>query len=233
MNTLDILYTPLDLPLCPDIDLDKFLSWMDKVYPQNQKSDAAKNKTTSENVYNDDYPWDLTFGAYNGEWADGFETQFSELANYCLSAFNITKEELRSIIFLPVREKVQGVAFWHRDLDINGFRFYLVNDRYTENPLLLRKTTEPYTSLPDLKTPLDDYDPRLQTEIYTCKLAGPTQPYYVNNFRAVHSPCINVPAKRIAVFIAIKPEHAENVRCRSEELLLRSVNKYKDMAILY
>lgn len=233
MNVREILFTPLDLPVCEGVDIDRFITWVSNVYPQKQKTDAATKKTTSENVFKDQYPWDLTFGAYNGEWVDNFQIEFPGLANYCLTAFGINRNELKSIIFLPVRDIVRGVAFWHRDLDVNGFRFYLVNEHHEKNPLLMRKTVEPYDKIPNLQTPLDDNDPRLQTAVYECKLPSSTHPFYLNNMRSVHSPCVNVPAKRIAVFVAIKPEYEETVRLRSEKLLLRSASKYQDLAVFF
>jgi len=233
MDPIDIIYTPLDLPDCSFVNVDKFTSWLVSVYPQKEKSSAANKKMTSENVYKDQYPWDLTFGAYDGVFLDNCDKEFPEFARYCLEIFNIKRHELKSIVFLPVRDTVKGVAFWHRDLDLNGFRFYVINDRHEENPLLIRKTVEPYNKIPDLKTPLDDNDPRLQTEIFKCILPKSTQPYYVNNIRSVHSPCINVPGKRIAVFVAVKSEYEEQIRERNKNLILRSYEKFKDIAILY
>ena len=61
MEAANILYTPLDVPLPPNIDIEKFLAWVKRVYPQPEKGDAAKEKSTAEELMPDNYPWDLVF----------------------------------------------------------------------------------------------------------------------------------------------------------------------------
>lgn len=229
MEVSNILYTPLDVPPPPNIDIEKFLAWIKKVYPQSVKRAAAKS--TAENQMPNNYPWDLVFGAYNGFWRDGFNTEFPELANYCLDAFGITTRELLTAVFLPIRQSVTGLAFWHNDTDETGFRFYLTNEHSNENPLLLRKTVDPLTRITNFNPPIPDNHPALQKEVYTCNLPSNRHAFYVNNIRAVHSPMITVPAYRIAGFITIKPHCLAYVRKASEPLLVRSAEKYKDYAI--
>lgn len=231
MEVSNILYTPLDVPVPPSIDIEKFLSWVKKVYPQPVKSDAAKAKSTAEELMPGNYPWDLVFGAYNGKWIDGFETEFSELADYCLTAFGITTAELLTVVFLPIRASVTGLAFWHHDVDETGFRFYLVNENSDVNPLLLKMTAEPLLKSPGLQSPIPEDHPALQKEIHICRLPEDRHAFYINNIRAVHSPMVTVPSNRIAGFITVKRHLQPYVKKTSEPLLVRSAERFKDYAI--
>jgi hypothetical protein len=229
MEVSNILYTPLDVPPPPDIDTEKFLAWVRKVYPQSVKTSASKS--TAETRMPDNYPWDLVFGAYNGEWRDNFNIEFPELTNYCLDAFGITTRELLTVVFLPIRQSVTGLAFWHNDTDETGFRFYLTNEHSDKNPLLLRKIVNPLTHITKITPPIPDNHPALQKEVYTCNFPSSRHAFYINNIKAVHSPMVTVPANRIAGFITVKPHYLTHVRESSEALLIRSAEKFKDYAI--
>jgi hypothetical protein len=231
MEASNILYTPLDSPLPPNIDIEKFLSWVNRVYPQKEKGEAARDKSTAEELLPDNYPWDLVFGAYNGKWIDGFDTEFPELADYCISAFGITSRELLTAVFLPIRASVTNVAFWHHDVDETGFRFYLINENSNKNPLLLKKTKEPLTRHIRLRSPIPEDHPALQKEVHVCNLPSDRHAFYINNIRAVHSPMVTVPSTRIAGFITIKRYLQDQVKRSSEAMLIRSAEKFKDYAI--
>ena len=229
MESIDICYTPLDIPKRPDIDISKFLSWAQSVYPQPCKENAPN----AENDIGEDYPWDLVWGAWDGVWQNDFNNQFPELANYCYKAFNIKRYELGGAIFLPVRRTVTGTSFWHNDVDPTGFRFYIECQHHIENPLLLRKTITPYTKLPSIIVQLNGNDDRISQEIFNCKMIDPHMAYYLNNFRSVHAPTVNVPGIRIAAFITVKKPYQEIVRRRTNDMIVASANKFKDHAILW
>jgi len=229
MEPIDICYTPLDIPKRPDIDIPKFLSWVQSVYPQSCKT-GSRN---AEGLLQDDYPWDLVWGAFNGKWIDNFDREFPELAAYCYKAFSIRPHELNGAIFLPVRSSVKGVSFWHNDVDPTGFRFYLECEHYKENPLLLKKTKLPYTERPGISIPLNGTDDRLQDEVFTCTMPDPHMAYYLNNFRAVHAPAMHVPGIRIAGFITIKEQYQKVVQQRTRDMIVESAIKFKDYAILW
>ena len=229
MQPIDICYTPLDIPKRPDIDIAKFLSWAQSVYPQSCKSKSDN----AEDVIGKDYPWDLVWGAWDGIWQNNFDKEFPELSVYCYEAFKIHRHELSGAIFLPVRSSVKGVSFWHNDVDPTGFRFYLECENYNDNPLLLRKTKLPYHKQEGITVPLTGEDRRLQEEIFNCKMTDPHMAYYLNNFRAVHAPAINVSGIRIAAFITVKKMFTETVQNRTNDLIVSSALKYKDHAILW
>lgn len=227
----NILFTPLDVPTPPEVDVEKFLSWVKRVYPQPCKQTASDSNSTAERNMIDNYPWDLVFGAFNGQWLDGFEKEFPEVAEYCLSAFGIEQIELLTAVFLPIRTSVTGLAFWHHDVDETGFRFYLVNEKSDVNPLLLKRDVNPYTRIPGMIAPIAEDDPRIQPGAIECKLPEPRHAFYINNIRAVHSPRVTEPAMRIAGFITVKKHLSNIIRERSKPLLMRSAEKFKDYAI--
>jgi hypothetical protein len=229
MQSIDICYTPLDIPIRPNINIPKFMSWAQNVYPQSCK----KNAPNAENDIGKDYPWDLVWGAWDGVWQNDFDKQFPELAKYCYKAFNIQRHELGGAVFLPIRKTVTGTSFWHNDVDPTGFRFYLECEHHNENPLLLRKTIVPYTELTPIIVQLNNDDTRISQEVINCKMIDPHMAYYLNNFRSVHAPTMNVPGIRIAAFITVKKVYQEIVRKRTNNMIVSSAIKFKDHAILW
>ena len=229
MEPIDICYTPLDIPIRPNVDIEKFLAWAKSVYPQPWKETAPN----AENKIKEDYPWDLVWGAYNGIWRDNFDQEFPELANYCYQAFKIHRHELEGAIFLPVRKTVSGTSFWHNDVDPTGFRFYLECQHHIENPLLLRKTKIPYIERVGISVHLNGDDDRLSQEIFNCKMIDPHMSYYLNNYRSVHALTMYVPGIRIAAFITVKKQYQRIVQKRTRDLIVSSATKFKDYAILW
>lgn len=229
MEPIDICYTPLDVPARPNIDIQKFIEWGKSVYPQI----AKYNSKNSESFIGKQYPWDLVFGCYDGKWLDDFENKFPELAEYSYKTFLIKREELNSIIFLPTRPHVKGISFWHSDVDLTGFRFYVECEHFEKNPLVIRKTVLPNNTLNGIYLQINSDDDRLQKEIYNCNMISPHQAYYINNCRAVHAPSMEVSGVRIAGFVTVKEQYSTIVRQRVRDLIVNSAEKFKDHAILW
>lgn len=231
MELINLLYTPLDVPERPAINIDKFKQWLASAYPQEclTRTPAYNN---SMQYYKEKYPWHLTFGMADGEWQNNFDVEFPEYSKYLYESIGLKRHEIVSIIFLPIRDEVSGLAFWHADVDDLGFRFYVDNKKYLENPLLLKKTVGLHTSNV-MSLPITDDDDRLQPETYVCKMISPTQSFYLNNYRAVHSPFINVPGTRIAGFVNVYAKYRAEVRQRTETFILKSAAKFKDHTIVW
>lgn len=229
MEPIDICYTPLDIPKRPNIDLSKFLYWCKQVYPQPCK----ESHHHSEKTFNEKYTWDLVFAASNGIWENNFNIEFPDLARYCYEGFGIKKHELNTVVFLPVRESASGMGFWHNDSDPTGFRFYLECENHEQNPLLLRKTIEKHDTINTIVVPLGGDDDRLQSQVFNCTMTDPHMSYYLNNFRAVHAPAINVSGIRIAGFVTVKKVYQELIRKRTRDMIVSSAIKFKDHAILW
>lgn len=240
MTPLDILYTPLDVPDLPNkFSVEKLELWIQKVYPQQQLKDAV---WTSVKTLGENYPWDLTFAHYTDNhnnsvgWLNNFDKEFPELVEYFLKAFGLAYEDIGVITFLPMRQKKTGLGFWHSDIDETGLRLYLENELPEENPLLIMPTIYPFFKRPNelfksIEEPMADI---FQTnKQLVCPILKKTQAYYLNNIRAVHSPYVNKPCKRISCFITPKWNTLESVKNKTKNLIVNSAIKFKDHSILW
>lgn len=239
---LDIIYTPLDCPPLPAIDTDEIRKWINVTHNNEQQITLKKyyaNKT-AEQIYGKTYPWNLTFVKWemydhHFGWLNGFYKTFPTLSKYFFEAFGLIDDDIGHISLLPTKENFTGIGFWHNDLDNFGLRMYLEFDYLNENKLLVKKTVEPVTKLKDFGLSKDyNYkSPELQEEVLDCKMISPTQCFYLNNVRSVHTTYTVKPGRRIAVFISPKPSHNKIVWEKTEDLVYRSAQKYKDFSIFY
>lgn len=227
MNYLDVLYTPLDTPIRPEIDHNLFNDWAASVYPQSCVSVESKQKYVAHDRLQNEYPWNLAYGMHAGKWQDGFESMFPDLARFCYEGFGLLQEHLYTVLFLPTRKDFIGKYFWHADPDVSGLRFYLRNDDPHNNHLLMRET----------KTYVEDLwaiqvEPELAEEILLCRIKSPDQSFFLNNVYAAHTPVNSHDTNRIAVFVTIKRAFLnEVVRNIVSPLVIQSANKYTDYSI--
>jgi hypothetical protein len=230
MKPIDICYTPLDIPEPPQIDMQKLFDWMEFSRQQVQ-CDLGK---VIKDTMGDRYPWVPAFpySAKHGGWICDFDNIFPELAKYMTEGYNIELEDLGAITFSPTKDGHTGLGLWHVDQEIYGLRVYLQNEKYDINPLLYRKTIEPSMERPRIKVPMDENDPRFEKTEHVCKMMQERQPFYLNNIRGVHSAFTNEPAKRFAVLIGGKTNKTI-VRQKTEDLIVRSAQKFKDYALFY
>jgi hypothetical protein len=240
MTPLDILYTPLDVPDLPEnFNVEKLETWIKNVYPQKQVNEAV---WTSVKVLGETYPWDLTFAHYTDNknnsygWLNNFDKEFPELVDYFLKAFNLDYDDIGVITFLPMRQEKTGLGFWHSDIDETGLRIYFDNELPEENPLLIMPTNIPFIKRPHelLKAVEEPRKDMFQVDKQlVCPVLKRTQAYYINNVRAVHSPYINKPCRRISCFITPKWNTLESVKNKTKDLIVQSAIKFKNHAILW
>jgi hypothetical protein len=238
MEPIDILYTPLDIDPIPNFDKNKLYSWIETVYPQNIIEEVPGSKNSRGDL-KDKYPWNIVWPKYGTfGWMNDFDKEFPELAEYFCAAFGLVAKDIGVITMLPMKSDSTGLGFWHADNDETGLRLYLENDLPEENPLLLRPTKDPFLHRPPeisrfFSKNLNEKNSVLSEKIYTAKILSPTQGYYLNNMRAVHSPFITKPAKRISVFVQGTPYNHNYIKIKTRDLIVRSAKKYKDYAILW
>lgn len=238
MTPIDILYTPLDVPDLPSsFDIEKLERWMKNVYPQKELHSTI---WTSNAILGEKYPWDLTFAHYSNNrdinfgWIDNFDKEFPELVEYFTKSFNINEEDIGVITFLPMRENFTGLGFWHSDVDETGIRLYFANELPEKNPLLIMPTKEAYTSRPKFQAVETPREEMFRVDkIQECKILKSTQAYYLNNVRAVHSPLINEPCKRISSFITPRWNTLDKFKEGTKDLIVNSAIKYKDFSIMW
>lgn len=242
MKPADIIYTPLDLPLPPKFDKEKLYNWIDLVHNNDVQWDikTTYKNAVAETKFGEEYPWNLVFAYFNVYnhrlgWQEGFNNLFPELATYMYSVYGLREELLGQISLLPIKSTSNGIGFWHNDVDRYGLRVYLDFEDSENNSLLIKKTVEPYDSYRNLGTSKEyNWMPGyLQEEIYTAKIMHPNQCFYLNNLRSVHTTYVKKPSKRIAAFISGRPDTNEEIWKITEDLIIRSAEKFKDYAIFY
>lgn len=135
VNFNKLIYTPLDLPEPPTIDIEKFNVWSTESrkldLERENKLMAAKSggryipaSSTGKKILN--YPWEPAHALdpSREDWNFEFDKWFPELVDY-INLFPFRK--LKSINFIKQKPGVE--AFLHTDPDDwLGFRFYLQNN---------------------------------------------------------------------------------------------------------
>ena len=235
MNAIEILYTPLDLPPCPEIDIAKLRKWIKKTYPQTELLNNTAGKVQAHNSKGETYPWDFTFAKLY-DWQNGFHKEFPELAKYATTTFGIQEEELIVLAILPVRDNTLGVSFWHSDPDFLGLRFYVLNENYKENEILIKEACPTALTSEILGNNFIEDDPRLINEkIYVAKNVHPRQPFYLNNSRAAHTIVNTVASERIAVLFGTKGDDSRlgdvSLHKKFNDLVVRSAYRFHKQAI--
>jgi hypothetical protein len=238
-SLINILYTPLDCPPQPKIDLEEFRSWI-KVYWEEiaKRREHLKNtgKVGEDKVSN--FPWKLT-SAYNNKdgWGGNFNKKFPELAEYFTSAFGLELSEVVNIILLPVKEDHEGLGFWHQDHDEYALRMY-IDFGDPDGKLVMKKTKIPYDNQPAIspryfpKGEAPNIEDFLEDEILNCDIVDPKQCFFLNNVRSAHATWTSkLGVSRIAVIVYHNGSDA--VLSKIEKLVLRSIEKYKDHVVVY
>jgi hypothetical protein len=232
MNALDILYTPLDLPPCPEVDIDRLREWINRTYPQKELIDSTSGQIQAHNAKGSSYPWNFTFAKFFG-WQNNFNIEFPEIANYATEIFGIADEELEGLALLPIRDNYIGTGFWHTDPDTLGLRFYIYNESYKTNKILM-KTIDPSIPVKEVHGKLfDDHDPRLiNGQVHVAEVINPRQPFYLNNMKAAHAIQNTVVAERIAVLFGTISDFNKMSNLpltkKMNDLVVRSAYKYKE-----
>ena len=238
MNIFDVVYTPLDTPKMPTVDVSKLINWIDtshsKLHEHNKT--LIKLNATAEGILGDKYPWKLTPVYLNNElistgWLNDFNVIFPELSTYFYTAFGLTLEDIGGIMLLPTVQTHTGLGFWHQDVDKIGLRMYLAFDDL-DNQLLTRKTKIKYDEKLDHNhSSLEDL---LETEILDCKILNKNQCFFLNNVNAAHSIYTNVPDKtRIAAFFTEKYGNQNALISKIESLVVNSAKKFSDYSIIW
>jgi hypothetical protein len=240
MELLDILYTPLDLPPPPKVDVAELQSWMD----DNKKIIHAVNMHAydiqlclcqNKKIV---WPWDHSFAYYNWAnqgpgWIANFDKKFPELSKYMYEVFDIPIEELGNIVILPVKTKHIGHGFLHADPGDFGLRIYLEFEHIGENKLFIQKTKLPYEhNIWPVEYPIDPN--LLQPEEIECKTLSPRSCWFVNNVRAFHRTYTAVEnSNRIAVIVSGTYDGEKPIMDRMKDKIIASAEKYKDYAVLW
>lgn len=222
MNIFDILYTPLDLPEMPKIDLPKLRTWISD-YKDRQEIDNRGD--FSKVLPNPDYPWDIIYARTKHGWYNDFDKLFPDFAEYSIQGFGLDPSDIHDIILLPIKHTFTGLGFYHSDLDEYGLRFYLENNE-TENFLYIKPTTKPYITRDQLLA-----GQQFQDIEHAARLLKPNQAFFINNVRAVHAVnSTELSPTRIAVIVSVLKPLAQH---KLKELIINSAKKFSEHTILW
>lgn len=220
----DLIFSPLDLPLPPAIDVPKFLEWMTCV----QDPKVIFTKMAFEKAHKRPYPWASRF--LFGEEA-ALKEAFPELYEYLLL---YPFDDLTKLMFLA-QEGYQDI-FTHCDPDgLHGMRLYLTAKNC--EGLHFFKARQAFDNFPTYihndagETVSADWDKHFKMDepVYA-HLPAPTRSFVLNSARAAHAVDANTCAlgERISILVG----GTVNVQ-RREALIERSLKRYGENAIWF
>jgi hypothetical protein len=229
MDTLDILYTPLDTADIPQVDIPRLMQWMSTNNNQYIINRRDASKKTEDNLY----PWDICYAKEKGHWKTDFTQQFPVLADYFSSAYGLEPDDVKTVVMLPNKPDFSGVGFWHSDPDETGLRMYLENEDHDTDFLLLKSTIKKYNTREELGlVPNNGIDPaRFNPEILSAKILKPRQTFFLNNLRAIHAAKISQGKFRVAILVILNVPFSQ-MPTQVVELIRRSAAKYPDLAVV-
>jgi len=228
----DLLFTPLDLPPPPEIDLKLFNEWHYEQLEFNKKHNPMDRLSNGK----DPYPWKVSWAVWwntyklDDPWICDFDKKFPELVDY-LNLFPI--KQFKSISFLDQKESREVYLHGDRD-DWFGLRFYLHNT--LGEKLYLVRTKEKGHKRQNL---YDEYNKFVDLWPYTDgKKEYPKFPekrcaFMLNSVRSLHgvdyndAPLVEGSSRITAVV------QGEYDYVRLHKLVKQSVEKYKDYTIWY
>jgi hypothetical protein len=205
---------------------------------ETEKSEWEKNyvnRTDGKNkikAFGKVYPWNIVYPRFNKEWKNNFNIHFPELANYFLTAFPVSSNQIWSVVMLPTKSNFEGLGFWHSDAEY-GLRCYIENQE-REDFLRIRPSIIPYDKRTMKEIDIySDVDKLAQQKVHSARLLANNQAFYLNNIRAVHAVNVQKPgALRIACIIHVTFDDG-NANNKLNELILRSAEKFSDYSVLW
>jgi hypothetical protein len=233
MTAEDIVYTPLDLPPCPVVDLTKLYSWIDETYPQNELLQFTHSKILARHSHKAEYSWNTTF-AKALTWRNNFQKEFPEIVQYVTEGWGFNDNDILGLILLPKRVDQLATGFWHSDADKLGLRFYIEFENLEDDKLLFKKTLTHNITDANLFRFFAD-DTALEKTTYQAKLLANRQPFYINNYASAHTVYNISKQRRIAVIIGTTYEKAHNASIKEKvnNLIVNSAMKFHKEAIFW
>ena len=233
MNAGDIVYTPLDLPPCPVVDVTKLYSWIDNTYPQNDLLKFTHGKIIAKHSHKAEYSWNTTF-AKAVTWRNNFQEEFPEIVDYVTKDWGFDDSEVLGLVLLPKRVDQLAKGFWHSDADKLGLRFYIEFENLKDDKLLFKKTLTHNISDENLFRFFED-NTGLEETTYEAKVLTNRQPFYINNYAAAHTVYNVTSQPRIAVVLGTTHEKTYNsgIKQKVNKLIVDSAMKYHKEAIFW
>jgi len=226
MNPIDIIYTPLDIPEAPKVDLTNLMNWIQ----EHQASQIIHNRYDSSEIMSaEEYPWNIIYSRHRYQWYKNFDILFPQIAEYVSTNFKISIDEIEDLVLLPLKNNFVGTGFFHSDPDGYGLRFYIENNEPNDF-LLIQKSTKPHITRSQI---LNSSPEDFCSTLYRPKLLKPNQAFFINNVRALHAVhSTRADCVRIAVTVTVpKSIHTMNTELR--DLIVNSAEKFSDYSIYW
>lgn len=222
-SAADLIYTRLDLPQPPDIDLDALLQWASE--PNRQRIDQQglyeKNKANSE------YPWVAVYACYQNRWDADLRERFPEIFDYTK---NLPATRWRSVVVLCQRPDRD--VFLHTDQDWGiGYRMYL---NHGGPRTYVQKFKERHANRPGTWASggPEGIVAMCEPERHYINDSG-RYPWAITAIRAAHGVEKNAAALGSRITVVMVPDPTSIDYSAHQALLLRSADKFRDSAIWY
>lgn len=220
-----LIFTKLDLPQPPSVDLQKLLQWMNAAHRKLLQAQIADfNKVFPDKQY----PWRPVWAHDGTAWDAEFAEQFPELVAY-VKLFPAT--DWRRVILLA--QLPDEEVFLHVDPDLGiGWRAYLT----LGGPQLYFRKFKDWTPLAEnafTGTPTAKIQARVEdSKIYVPAPSTP-YPWALTSVCAAHGVEKNIGTLEARIALLIMPKHESVDVAAHHDLLSRSTTKYASDAIWY
>jgi hypothetical protein len=221
----DLIFCPLDLPAPPRVPRQALVDWVSET--------RACSTTNEEQIFakgaSGSYPWNSAYAAHRGEWRNGFDSRFPEVATY----LDLFPTRSWTCVNVLVQEPQQDV-WLHTDPDpVLGWRVYLGHGgaRVFFCPTFERLRARLSTWTEQGRRDWSKFV-RTDRKLYA-RLPSDSCAWALNSYRAAHGVETHAGAAGERVTLLLIPD----LDCLDVDaylaLLARSVGKYGDYAIWY
>lgn len=218
----DLVYTRLDLPQVPNVDVDQLVSWM-----QSNSRSVMGEKNLHDSGRAAEYPWRAVHACSDNVWDEDFLRLFPELVRYT-ELFPARRWKRVCIIGqLP-----QSEVFLHTDPDFGvGWRIYL---NHGGPRLYFQKFKQPYEERPQTWASggPDAMAKMCRDDRHYVQDSG-AYPWALTSIRAAHGVSRNDSNLGARVTMLLFPELESVDWAASRALLQAGSTKYANTAIWY
>ena len=220
-----LIFTKLDLPPVPPVDVDKVLEWMNASSRQVITETVASYK---QRFPEKQYPW-RPVRAHDGKaWDIEFKTQFPELVEYV----NLFPPHVIGRVLLLAQLPDEDV-YAHTDPDLGiGWRVYLTSGG---PKLYFNKFKGWHKDNADaqIRIGFPEIPSRIKPERFYAPLPDTPHPWALTSICAAHSVEKNTASATARLVILILPKYGSVDAAAHHDLLRRSTEKYAEDAIWY
>jgi hypothetical protein len=223
----DLIYTRLDLPALPSVDVEALLDWMFDKQRSVMGEQRLHDTHTRGGTHINTYPWRAVHACSDDVWDSDFKQHFPQLVGY-LRHFPATSWKRVCVVCQLAGSQV----FIHTDPDFGvGWRVYLNHGgpRLYFQKFKTRHSVRPQTWASGGPQGIEAL---CQPERHYVNGSG-TYPWALTSIRAAHGVEENTAETGARVTLLLFPNIDTVDTAAHTDLLLRSARKFSDTAIWY